>query len=169
MSTASSYPINYSEPRTIWTIVLQLFYNILAMMPLYYYLRNLIEIPNEGRYLLQFLPITTGILLFFIQFEITDYYWHQEKTFVKRDIFKMSLKSVILSLSMFYSIFFYILTYVVGNGGGYEEGILVDPITRTIVQLSLTLGTIVLTVIMMKTAQRDFGVSRTVSSRLRRR
>ena len=169
MSTVGSYSINFSEPRTIWTIVLQLFYTLLAMLPFYYYLRNLIDVPTEGRYLLQFLPIATGLLIFFIQFEMNDYYWHQEKTFTERDIFKMSLKSIILTISMFYIIFFLIFAYWVGNGGGYEGGILENVVTRTMVQLGITLGLILLTLVMMKTVQSDFGVARRVSSRLRSR
>ncbi|MHA2501853.1 MAG: hypothetical protein ACXAE3_03200 [Candidatus Kariarchaeaceae archaeon] len=168
MSTASGYPINYTEPRTIWTIALQLLYTLLAMIPFYYYMKNLIDIPSEGRYLLQYLPVVVGILIFFIQFEMNDYYWNQEKTFTNRDIFTMSLKSTILTLSMFYTIFFFIFTYWIGNNGAYTKGIIEDPINRTMIQLGFTLGVILLTLILMKTAQRDFGVARSVTNRLRR-
>jgi len=169
MSTATAYPIKYSEPRTIWTLSLQLFYTILAMIPFYYYLRNLVTIPAEGRYLLQFLPITIGILLFFIQVQLNSYYWREEKIFKQRDIFVSGLKSSILTLAMFYFIFFLIFGYMIGNSDAYESVLLSDVITRTMIQLLITLGTIVLTAILLQSIQDSTTSPRKFTDRFRRR
>ena len=57
MSNATKFPIQFNNPKTIWTLSLLLLYTILSMIPFYYYLTNLVNIDNDGIYFLQYLPI----------------------------------------------------------------------------------------------------------------
>ena len=169
MSTVTGFPLQYNEPRTIWTISLQLLYTILAMVPFYYYLTNLVQVPEEGAVLLQYLPVITGVLLFFIEIRLNDYYWNKEKIYKHRDIFVCGMKSVILIISMFYTIFFFVFGWLVGTNGGYDSQVfLQDVITRTMIQLIITFATIIVVMLMMETAQSDSQAGRKFSDRIRR-
>lgn len=168
MSTATGYPIEYSEPRTIWTLTLQLTFTLLAMLPFYYYLRNIAEIPADGRYLLQFLPIAVGILLFFLQQYLNTYYWRKEKIYKRRDMFVVGLQSYILSIWMFYTIYLLLFGYFIGQTDAYDTPLFSDIITRTMIQLLISLGTIALFVLAMRTAQEDNAAPRKFTNRFRR-
>ena len=153
MSNATKFPIQFNNPKTIWTLSLLLLYTILSMIPFYYYLTNLVSIDNDGIYFLQYLPIFTGLLLYFIQFLFLTYFWNEEKVYKKRDILNVSLKSYILVFSMFYSIYFLIFGYWIGNTNAYESTLLSDTINRNMVQLLITLGTILTTYLLMQNIQ----------------
>ena len=153
MSNATKFPIQFNNPKTIWTLSLLLLYTILSMIPFYYYLTNLVNIDNDGIYFLQYLPIFTGLLLYFIQFLFLSYFWNEEKVYKKRDILNVSLKSYILVFSMFYSIYFLIFGYWIGNTNAYESALLSDTINRNMVQLLITLGTILTTYLLMQNIQ----------------
>ena len=153
MSNATKFPIKFNNPKTIWTLSLLLLYTILSMIPFYYYLTNLVNIDNDGIYFLQYLPIFTGLLLYFIQFLFLTYFWNEEKVYKKRDILNVSLKSYILVFSMFYSIYFLIFGYWIGNTNAYESALLSDTINRNMIQLLITLGTILTTYLLMQNIQ----------------
>lgn len=153
MSNATKFPIQFNNPKTIWTLSLLLLYTILSMIPFYYYLTNLVNIDNDGIYFLQYLPIFAGLLLYFIQFLFLTYFWNEEKVYKKRDILNVSLKSYILVFSMFYSIYFLIFGYWIGNTNAYESALLSDTINRNMVQLLITLGTILTTYLLMQNIQ----------------
>lgn len=153
MSNVTKFPIQFNNPKTIWTLSLLLLYTILSMIPFYYYLTNLVNIDNDGIYFLQYLPIFTGLLLYFIQFLFLTYFWNEEKVYKKRDILNVSLKSYILVFSMFYSIYFLIFGYWIGNTNAYESALLSDTINRNMVQLLITLGTILTTYLLMQNIQ----------------
>jgi hypothetical protein len=153
MSNATKFPIQFNNPKTIWTLSLSLLYTILSMIPFYYYLTNLVNIDNDGIYFLQYLPIFTGLLLYFIQFLFLTYFWNEEKVYKKRDILNVSLKSYILVFSMFYSIYFLIFGYWIGNTNAYESALLSDTINRNMIQLLITLGTILTTYLLMQNIQ----------------
>ena len=153
MSNTTKFPIQFNNPKTIWTLSLLLLYTILSMIPFYYYLTNLVNIDNDGIYFLQYLPIFTGLLLYFIQFLFLTYFWKEEKVYKKRDILNVSLKSYILVFSMFYSIYFLIFGYWIGNTNAYESALLSDTINRNMIQLLITLGTILTTYLLMQNIQ----------------
>ncbi|MGB1981278.1 MAG: hypothetical protein ACPHQO_02270 [Candidatus Kariarchaeum pelagius] len=153
MSNATKFPIQFNNPKTIWTLSLLLLYTILSMIPFYYYLTNLVNIDNDGIYFLQYLPIFAGLLLYFIQFLFLTYFWNEEKVYKKRDILNVSLKSYILVFSMFYSIYFLIFGYWIGNTNAYESALLSDTINRNMIQLLITLGTILTTYLLMQNIQ----------------
>lgn len=153
MSNATKFPIQFNNPKTIWTLSLLLLYTILSMISFYYYLTNLVNIDNDGIYFLQYLPIFTGLLLYFIQFLFLTYFWNEEKVYKKRDILNVSLKSYILVFSMFYSIYFLIFGYWIGNTNAYESALLSDTINRNMLQLLITLGTILTTYLLMQNIQ----------------
>lgn len=153
MSNVTKFPIQFNNPKTIWTLSLLLLYTILSMIPFYYYLTNLVNIDNDGIYFLQYLPIFTGLLLYFIQFLFLTYFWNEEKVYKKRDILNVSLKSYILVFSMFYSIYFLIFGYWIGNTNAYESALLSDTINRNMIQLLITLGTILTTYLLMQNIQ----------------
>ena len=84
MSNATKFLIQFNNPKTIWTLSLLLLYTILSMIPFYYYLTNLVNIDNDGIYFLQYLPIFTGLLLYFIQFLFLTYFGMKKKSTRKR-------------------------------------------------------------------------------------
>ena len=101
--------LEINTPRTIWVLTLQLLYSIIAMLPIYYYLREVVQFNNESQYVLLLLPVTIALLLFFIQIKLNSYYWFSEKFFNKRDIFTSSMKSAIFVFVWFY--FLYLLVF----------------------------------------------------------
>ena len=81
MSNATKFLIQFNNPKTIWTLSLLLLYTILSMIPFYYYLTNLVNIDNdEYAIFLQYLPIFTGLLLYFIQFLFLTYFGKKKKS-----------------------------------------------------------------------------------------
>lgn len=167
MSSYSGYPIDYNSPRTIWTMSFQLLYTVLAMIPFYFYQLNILVIPSEGITVLVVLPIGVAILLFFMQIRLNHFYWVSEKTFKKRDVFHVGLKSLILTLSMFYTIFFLIFGNWVGSSDAHAQFGFTDPIEKLAIDATLTLIIILLTVIMIVSIQQDRINPRQVTKRIR--
>ncbi len=101
--------LEINAPRTIWVLTLQLLYSIIAMLPIYYYLREVVQFNDESQYVLLLLPVTIAFLLFFIQVKFNSYFWFNEKIFNKRDIFTSAMKSALLVVVLFY--FFYLIIF----------------------------------------------------------
>ena len=169
MSSYSSFPIDYGQPRTIWSISLQLFYTLIAMIPLYYYMRNVVEIPPEGSYVLQLLPIVVAILLFFVQLRLNQFYWINEKTYKNRDIFVMSIKSVVLTLGLFYSLFFLLWSYWIGRTDIHENSGFENPLEIVVINIAVSLVILLMTLVFMVAVQEDRLTPAKLKSRIRRR
>ncbi|MCH8907265.1 MAG: hypothetical protein IH840_09265, partial [Candidatus Heimdallarchaeota archaeon] len=108
MSEVKVGKLDYSHPRTIWTLGIQLMYTIIAMIPLYYYMIEILTIRSEARDFVIYSPIFVAIILFFLQLKLNSYFWTSEKTFVKRDITITSSKSAFTIVLEFYLIFLFI-------------------------------------------------------------
>ncbi len=163
-----SAKLDYLNPRTIWTISLQLFYTIIAMLPVYYYLREIIELVADAKWVLIFLPIGIAIILFGMQLRLNNYYWKNEKIFKNRDILVTALKSSILVLVFFYFIFLYIFGYWLSSIEFYEGIKFQSELGKLMAETIISLVMIYVMIIMMISIQ-ESRFEQTLANRFRRR
>lgn len=141
--------IKWTAPRSVWTLAAQLFYSLLAMLPMYYYLKNILGlVQTDNELLLYIIPIVTGILLFFAMILINEYFWVREKILLKRDITTAAVKSSFLIMVLFYFSYLFFLGYFI-NGqnpdylGPLGEVLLEKVMFELTIGLGITIGTAV--------------------------
>ncbi len=113
MSSASNQAeIQWNTPRSLWVLLFQFFYSLLAMVPMYYYMRDIEDLVNETYVPMTFVvPILSSLILFMMMVLLDDVYWYQEKKYSARDFFKAGMKSTIWVTLVFYVIFYVIMGY----------------------------------------------------------
>ncbi len=142
MSELTSTRLDYREPRTIWVLGFEFFYTILAMIPIYYYLNEILEIRAEAEQLILFLPIGVAILLYFMELKLNTYFWFTEKIYKKRDLLTSAIKSATLIVSSFYLIFLLIFGYWLNGTETYEEIEYQNELSKLMTELGITLVSI---------------------------
>lgn len=172
MSEISYSKMDYIHPRTIWTLTMQFFYTIIAMMPVYYYLREIIELIVDAKWLLVFLPIGIAILLFGMELRLNVYFWKAEKIFKNRDILVVVIKSSLLVITMFYFLFLFIFGYWLSDIDVYQGIKYQSDIGRLMAEAAISLLVIYGVIIMMMSIQESrfdqtFAKARKLRSRSR--
>ena len=149
MSTSNVDQLQMNAPRTIWVSIMQLLYTIVAMLPIYYYLREIIQLDDQSQYVLLLLPVVVASLLYFVEIKMNNYFWYNEKFFNQRDIFTSALKSTTLVLGMFY--FFYLLVFGYWFSGTpeYENLGLSDKTGRTLTEALVSVAIVASLVIVV--------------------
>lgn len=148
--------LQLTHPRTIITSGLQLFYTIIAMIPFYYYLREIIQLNADAQYVLTFLPIATAIILFLFEIRLNEYYFFNEKVYKKRDIFDAAIKSTFVMITSFYVLFFFIFAYFLSNFvKEYQTLGLQNVLGKILFELSITIVILYLLVILMLDIQKE--------------
>ena len=108
--------LNYQIPRNILVILIQLFYSFIVQIPFYLYILQIAELVNTDYVLIVYLvPIINSIILFTFQYLLNYYFWDNEKSFKKRDLVKVGIKSSFTVVITFYFTFFFILAWAL-NG-----------------------------------------------------
>ncbi len=153
MSELASAKLDYREPREVWILGLEFFYTLLAMIPIYYYFVEVLEIRSEAEDLVLFLPIGIAILLFFMELRLNSYFWFTEKVYKRRDLFTSALKSVMLVLTSFYLIFLYFFGYWLADTETYQRIEYQNELTKLMAEVSISLILIYLALIMMLNIQ----------------
>ncbi|MCE7733357.1 MAG: hypothetical protein GPJ54_00670 [Candidatus Heimdallarchaeota archaeon] len=153
MSELASAKLDYREPREVWILGLEFFYTLLAMIPIYYYLVEVLEIRSEAEDLVLFLPIGIAILLYFMELRLNSYFWFTEKIYKRRDLFTSALKSVILVVTTFYFLFLYFFGYWLANIDTYQSVEYRNELTKLMTEVSISLFLIYLILIMMLNIQ----------------
>ncbi|OLS27788.1 MAG: hypothetical protein HeimC2_09820 [Candidatus Heimdallarchaeota archaeon LC_2] len=154
MSELSSTRLDYREPRTIWVLGFEFFYTIIAMIPLYYYFNEILEIRAEAENLILILPISVAILLFFLELRLNTYFWFSEKTYKKRDLLTSAIKSVSFIIISFYLIFLLVFGYWLGGAETYSNRVeYQNEISQLITELGITLISIYFILILMLNIQ----------------
>ena len=149
MSEQTSTRLDYREPRTIWVLGFEFFYTIIAMIPIYYYFNEILEIRAEAEDLIFILPVGVAILLFFLELKLNTYFWFSEKTYKKRDLLTASIKSVSLIIISFYFIFLFIFGYWLSGAETYERIEYQNEISQLITELGITLLSLYFILVLM--------------------
>lgn len=155
MSTEySTSTLDLNHPRSIWTNVVQLFYTLIAMIPIFYYLREIAQLGNDGLYVLLFAPISIGLLLYILQILMNEYYWVQEKIHKKRDIFMIALRSTAFILFYFYFFYLFVFGYWFSSSDVYTEVVkLNNPIGKVITEAAISMGLVLFIVLLRRGIQ----------------
>ncbi|MHA2250866.1 MAG: hypothetical protein ACXAD7_10910 [Candidatus Kariarchaeaceae archaeon] len=167
MSEVSYSKIDYVHPRTIWTICLQFFFTVIAMIPVYYYLREIVKLIADARLLLVFLPLGIAILLFLIQLRLGTYFWKSEKVFKKRDVLVIASKSTLLTIVLFYILFLFIFGYWLSGVDFYQGLDYQSDVGRLMAETTISLGIIYGIMVMMINVQ-ESRFEQTLKGRFRR-
>ncbi len=156
MSTVrSSNRLEWTAPRSIWTAAVQLLYSLIAQLPFYYYLREIVElIEKDYQWIVITVPISTGILLFFMQVLLDEFYWNQEKVYRNRDITVAAAKSALLVYALFYFLFFYLMEYVLSSTDFYKENGPNEPVQKMMFDLGVSLAIILFLTLFLKEMQK---------------
>ncbi len=117
----STDTMNLNHPRNIWTISIQLIYTQLAMIPLFYYLREVVQLEVDSLYVMLFLPVSVGLLLFIMQLLLNEYYWYSEKIYKKRDIVIVASKSATYVIGVFYILYLLMFGYWFSESEVYAD------------------------------------------------
>ena len=157
MSTEySTSTLDLNHPRSIWTNVIQLFYTLLAMIPIFYYMREVVQLGNDGLYILLFAPISIGLLLYILQILMNEYYWIQEKVHKKRDIFLIAVRSSSFVLFNFYFIYLLIFGYWFSSSDVYLDTVnLTNPIGKVITEAGISVALILFIVLLRRGIQKQ--------------
>ena len=153
MSETSLTSIDYTIPRTVWVLGIQLFYSFIAMIPVYYYMRELLAIRATASRVVIFLPVLTAILLFFLELRLNDYFWISEKTYKKRDSFNSSIKSFLVIIFFYYFVFLFIFGYFLSGSGTYNSFHYNNEVSKVIAEDIASIIIIYLIVILMLNIQ----------------
>ncbi|MHA2091391.1 MAG: hypothetical protein ACW98K_11070 [Candidatus Kariarchaeaceae archaeon] len=168
MSEYSYSNLEYLHPRTIWSLSFQFLYTVLAMIPVYFYFREIIEFTEDAKWLLIFLPVGIGILLFLLQLRLNSYFWKSEKVFRNRDIFVVALKSILLIIISFYFTFLLMFGYWLSGADFYESIKYQSVIGRLMAEVIISLMIVYGLVTMMINVQ-DSRFEQTLTNRFKRR
>ncbi len=141
--------IDFNQPRSVWALLIQLFYTLVAMTPMYYYLRELVKFNDDAKYVLMFLPIVTGILLYFVELKMNLYYWNKERIFKKRDIFTVTIKSFLFVIIWFYILYFFMFGYWFSTSEPYKALGMNNQTTKSLTESLVSIGIIAGIVIVM--------------------
>ena len=157
MSTEySTSTLDLNHPRSIWTNVLQLFYTLLAMIPIFYYIREVVQLGNDGLYILLFAPISIGLLLYILQILMNEFYWFQEKIHKKRDILMIALRSTSFILFIFYFFYLFVFGYWFSNSEAYLEVVNIkNPIGKVVTEAGVSLILVLFIVLLRRGIQRQ--------------
>lgn len=155
MSTDYSAKINTAEPRVVWTHVLQLMYTIIAMIPIVYYLREIVLLPETSRYVLIALPVSIALILFFIQIQMNNYFWDNELIFKRRDIFVVALKSNLLIVGLFYFLFLLMFGYWFTGTEVYDNLGLNDVTFKVLFEAMVSILLVISTAVIMRSIQKN--------------
>jgi uncharacterized membrane protein len=153
MSELASAKLEYREPRAVWILGLEFFYTLIAMIPVYYYIIEILEVRSEAEDLVLFLPIGIAVLLYFMELRLNAYFWFTEKVYKRRDLFTSSLKSVILVVSAFYFMFLYFFGYWLADTDTYQRVEYRNEIKQLMTEVVVSLVVIYLILIMMLNIQ----------------
>jgi len=155
VSSVSRGNIDFNQPRIIWVNLFQLLYTLLAMIPVTYYLREIVLIEEEGQFLLIGLPISIGVLLYFVQLRLNEYFWINEQYYKKRDILISSCKSAFLVIFVYYFVYFFLLGYWISTTEQYEALNLENQIGRILFDNAISLAVIVGITLLMVAVQKE--------------
>ena len=153
MSELTSTKLDYREPRTIWVLGFEFFYTIIAMIPIYYYFNEILEIRAEAEDLILILPIGVAILLFIMELRLNTYFWFSEKIYKKRDLLTSAIKSASLIVISFYFIFILIFGYWLGGVDTYDRIEYQNELSQLMTELAITLVSIYFILILMLNIQ----------------
>ncbi|MHA2031202.1 MAG: hypothetical protein ACXAC2_20695 [Candidatus Kariarchaeaceae archaeon] len=153
MSELATAKLDYREPRAVWILGLELFYTLIAMIPIYFYIIEILQVRANAENLVMFLPIGIALLLFFLELRLNSYFWFTEKVYKRRDLFTSSLKSVILIISSFYIIFLYVFGYWLSDSSTYQGIGYQNELSQLMAEVIISLLTIYFGVIMMLNIQ----------------
>jgi hypothetical protein len=148
--------LNYKAPLTIWVLAAQLFYAILAIMPMYYFWRNIEDLTQtQYQWIIILIPIFCGFILFAAMILLNEIYWYNEKHLLRRDLITSASKSSVFVTVEFYFIYFFVLGWFMSEYNPHYYGPITDVIIEKLaLDLLISLGTIILTVISMISIQR---------------
>lgn len=153
MSETSLTSIDYTLPRTVWVLGIQLFYTFMAMIPVYYYMRELLSIRATASQVVIYLPVLTAMLLFFLELRLNDYFWVSEKIYKKRDSFNSSIKSFLVIIFSYYFVFLFIFGYFLSGSKTYKSFHFNNEVSQLIAEDIASVITIYLIVILMLNIQ----------------
>lgn len=117
----STTDIDFNHPRNIWTIIIQLVYTLVAMIPIFYYMKEIVQFEQDAVNVMLLLPIATGIILFILQLLLNEFYWYEERLYKNRDIVIVACKSSSYVLGFFYFFYLFLFGYWFSNSDVYKE------------------------------------------------
>lgn len=155
MSTSQMERLNWSAPRTIWTSAVQLLMTVIAQIPFYFYLREIaILIQEDYEQVVLVVPISTALLLFFLQILMDEYYWNREIIYRNRDITIASAKSFLFVVGLYYFFFFFIMEYWLSSTEFYKESGPKEPVQKMMFDLGISFAIILFMVIFLREIQK---------------
>ncbi|MDH5401531.1 MAG: hypothetical protein OEZ01_09320 [Candidatus Heimdallarchaeota archaeon] len=131
--------INFYNPRTVWVLSFQLIYTICAMIPFFYYMREVLELPEEARYVVVLLPLTCALVIYMLQLMLNKYYWDQEKIYKKRDILQVASKSAFYTYFIFYFMEFLVFGFWLNQFDAYIEFRIEKDLARMVVETIISM------------------------------
>ncbi|MCY3413905.1 MAG: hypothetical protein INQ03_19845 [Candidatus Heimdallarchaeota archaeon] len=157
MSTEYSNTILvFNHPRSIFTTGFQLFYSLVAMIPVYLYVREIIKLEVDALYVLLFLPLAVGFLLFTLMIQMNQFYWREEREYKRRDIFMLGLKSTSFIIFYFYFFFLLVFGYWFSDSEVYFDMLhLENPIGKLVTEASISVALVMLIVQLRRGIQKQ--------------
>ena len=133
--------IQWSAPRSVWVMLIQFAYSLIAMIPLYYYMRIFEDLKKEDYVTMTFfIPIATAVILFMMMILMDDVYWYKEKRYNNRDFFKSAMKSSAFVMVVFFVIFYLIIGFWMNSSfpdyAGYYKN---NPLHKFMIDYSSTM------------------------------
>ncbi len=155
MSTAQMERLNWSAPRSIWTAAVQLLLTVVAQIPFYFYLREILQLIEEDyEQVVLVVPISTALLLFFIQLLMDEYYWNREIIYRNRDITIASAKSFLFVMGLYYFFFFFVMEYWLSSTEFYQTSGPKEPIQKMMLDLGIVFAVILFLTIFLREIQK---------------
>lgn len=160
MSTTAKHEINWYLPRNLWITISMLFWTMVGMIPFYYYLREIEQLVSKDyQYVVLYVPIMTGFVLFLMEVMLTDYFWYSERRRQNRTFGRAALYSIEFVLFLFYFTYFFLITYGMDTLFPQIIGPYRDlPVTKLFLYLFFGLAFTVFVCVVMYTNQKSsFG------------
>ena len=94
----------------------------------------------ESGLVLRVAPFVAGVLLFFIQLNMNDFYWYHEINKRKRDVVKIGTKSFFVVMVQFYFYNLVLFGFWLSDNVKFNEAVVLNhPIKRMMFELGVSL------------------------------